>query len=198
MYSIVKRIVDIIISIIAILFLLPFYFAISFVILISSGMPIFFLQERVGKNWVPFKIIKFRTMIREAQNLGPGISSESDNRITAAGKFLRKFKLDELPQFFNVFKGDMSVIGPRPELLKYAYHFRDDYSSILKIKPGITDFASIKYRNEAALLNEGNRESIYINKILPDKIVLYKKYINEIGFITDMKIILNTIKGIIL
>ncbi len=198
MYGIVKRILDVVISIIAILLLLPFYFAISFVILLSSGTPIFFLQERMGKNWVPFKIIKFRTMVREAQNLGPDISSGNDKRITAIGKFLRRFKLDELPQFFNVIKGDMSIIGPRPELFKYANHFKDDYSSILKIKPGITDFASVKYKNEAVLLKEGNIESTYLTEILPNKIVLYKKYLNEIGFLTDMKIIFNTIKGLII
>ncbi len=198
MYGIVKRILDVVISSIAILLLLPFYFAISFVILINSGTPIFFLQERIGKNWVPFKIIKFRTMVREAQNLGPDISSRNDNRITTVGKFLRKFKLDELPQFFNVIKGDMSIIGPRPELFKYANYFKDDYSNILKIKPGITDFASVKYKNEAVLLKDGNIEGTYLTEILPNKIVLYKKYLNEIGFLTDMKIIFNTIKGIIL
>ncbi len=198
MYGIVKRILDGVISLIAILLLLPFYFVISFVILISSGTPVFFLQERIGKNWVPFKIIKFRTMIREAENLGPDISSGNDSRITKAGKFLRKFKLDELPQFFNVLKGDMSIIGPRPELFKYANHFKDEYTGILKIKPGITDFASVKYKNEAAMLKSGNVENIYLTQILPDKIILYKKYLNEFGFLTDLKILFNTIKGIIL
>ena len=197
MYGIVKRILDILISLVAILFLLPFYFAIGFVILIGSGTPIFFLQERVGKDWVQFKIIKFRTMVRDAHKTGPGISSKNDKRITKEGRFLRKFKLDELPQFFNVLKGDMSIIGPRPELLKYAKYFKDDYSAILKIKPGISDFASVRYRNEAELLSKGNSENIYLSEILPGKILLYKKYLNEIGFITDMKIILNTIKGLI-
>ena len=114
MYFFVKRILDILITLIGIILFFPVIIAISLLILISSGYPVFFLQERVGKDWKIFKIIKFRTMVKNADKMGIGISSHEDSRITNIGKFLRKFKIDELPQFFNVLKGDMSIVGPRP------------------------------------------------------------------------------------
>jgi len=192
-----KRLLDIFISFIALIFLSPLLIIISFVIMLSSGRPIFYSQERVGKDWKRFRIIKFRTMVTEADRIGPGISSEDDERITKLGKFLRKYKLDELPQLLNVFVGEMSLIGPRPEIPKYAEFYKDDYSKILKLKPGITDYASINYRNEAALLNgKSEGESFYLTKILPEKISLYKKYLRDASFTTDLKIILSTIKAI--
>jgi lipopolysaccharide/colanic/teichoic acid biosynthesis glycosyltransferase len=175
----------------------PLIIAISVIILISSGYPIFFLQERVGKDWRIFKIIKFRTMLKNADKMGINISSFNDSRITAIGRFLRKFKLDELPQIFNVLIGNMSLVGPRPELLKYAEYYADDYSEILKIKPGITDYASIEFKDESILLNDSiDNEKIYLNKILPRKISLYKKYLKEVNLKTDLKIILTTFKVI--
>lgn len=198
MYFLMKRLLDIFISFIALIFLSPLLIIICFVIMLSSGIPIFYFQERVGKDWKRFKIIKFRTMVVEADRIGPGISSEDDQRITKFGKFLRKYKLDELPQLFNVFIGEMSLIGPRPELLKYAEFYKDDYSKILKLKPGITDYASVSYRNEAVLLNgKSEGESFYLTKILPEKISLYKKYIHDASLITDLKILLSTIKAIL-
>lgn len=166
--------------------------------MINSGTPIFYLQERVGIDWKKFRIIKFRTMVTNADVIGPGISSEDDSRITKIGKILRKYKIDELPQLFNVFIGDMSLIGPRPELAKYAEYYREDYSRILKIKPGITDFASISYRDEALLLNGKKKESeiFYLKQILPQKISLYDKYLEEISPTTDAKILFSTIKAL--
>lgn len=197
MYFLMKRLLDIFISFIALIFLSPLLIIISFVIMLSSGRPIFYSQERVGKDWKRFRIIKFRTMVTEADRIGPGISSEDDERITKFGKFLRKYKLDELPQLLNVFVGEMSLIGPRPEIPKYAEFYKDDYSKILKLKPGITDYASVNYRNEAALLNgKSEGESFYLTKILPEKISLYKKYLRDASFTTDLKIILSTIKAI--
>ncbi|MEJ2616920.1 MAG: sugar transferase [Ignavibacteriaceae bacterium] len=195
MYFFVKRILDILITLIGIILFFPVIIAISLLILISSGYPVFFLQERVGKDWKIFKIIKFRTMVKNADKMGIGISSHEDSRITNIGKFLRKFKIDELPQIFNVLLGDMSLVGPRPELLKYAEYYNDDYSEILKIKPGITDYASLEFRNESELLKDSdNNEKIYLNKILPDKIQLYKKYLREANLTTDIKIIFSTFK----
>lgn len=197
MYFFVKRLLDILISLIVLLILSPILIIISLGIVISSGTPIFYLQERVGRGWKPFKIIKFRTMVNDADQIGPGVSSEDDTRITSLGNFLRKYKLDELPQFFNVFWGEMSLIGPRPELLKYAEFYKDDYSKILTLKPGITDYASINFRNEAKLLDgKSESESFYLMKILPEKIFLYKKYLQEVSLVTDLKILFSTFKVI--
>jgi lipopolysaccharide/colanic/teichoic acid biosynthesis glycosyltransferase len=198
MYCYLKRIFDVLLSAMMIIILLPLFIITALLILITSGLPIFFYQERVGKDWKIFRIIKFRTMIKNAEKLGPGITAFSDERITPFGRILRNYKLDELPQLFNVLKGEMSIIGPRPELLKYIKFYLDDYASILNIKPGITDYAAIKFIDEENLINFNNKEESYINKILPSKIILYKKYINEMGFFTDMKILLNTVRGILL
>ena len=198
MYFFVKRILDILITLIGTILFFPLIIAVSLIILLSSGYPVFFLQERVGKDWKIFKIIKFRTMVKNAEKMGMGISSYNDTRITSIGKILRKFKIDELPQIFNVLAGNMSLVGPRPELLKYAKYYADDYSEILKIKPGITDYASIEFKDESLLLNNSNdNEKIYLNKILPEKISLYKKYLREANLKTDLKIIFSTFKVLI-
>ena len=198
MYFFVKRILDILITLIGIILFFPLIIAVSLIILLSSGYPVFFLQERVGKDWKIFKIIKFRTMVKNAEKMGIGISSYNDTRITSIGKILRKFKIDELPQIFNVFAGNMSLVGPRPELLKYAEYYADDYSEILKIKPGITDYASIEFKDESLFLNNLNDdEKIYLNTILPQKIALCKKYLKEANLKTDFKIIFSTFKVLI-
>jgi len=197
MYSYLKRIIDILISLTALIVLLPLYIIIALFVLLSSGYPVFYYQERIGRSWKPFSIIKFRTMVKGADKIGPGITSSTDERVTSAGRILRKYKLDELPQFFNVLKGDMSLIGPRPELLKYINFYREDYCSILNIKPGITDYAAIIYRDEETLLGKSNKEESYITRILPSKIELYKKYMAEMGFYTDVKILLNTVRVMI-
>lgn len=197
MYIFIKRSLDILITVITILLFLPLILVISSGILLSSGLPVFYVQERVGMNWKLFKIFKFRTMVKNAENFGAGISSPDDPRITKIGKLLRKFKLDEIPQFFNVLLGNMSIVGPRPELMKYASYYKDDYSEILTVKPGITDFASIQFRNESDLLKGSeNVENIYLSKILPRKISLYKKYLNQVNFATDFKIMFFTVKAI--
>jgi lipopolysaccharide/colanic/teichoic acid biosynthesis glycosyltransferase len=193
MYQFYKRIIDLVLSLLFILVFLPVLIIISVLIIIESGLPVFYCQERAGRHWKVFKIIKFRTMIKNAEKLGPLITSGDDKRITAVGKFLRKYKLDELPQLLNVVKGDMSLVGPRPELLKYAQMFSDEYSEILSVKPGISDFASIRFRDEAAMLeHKKNVEEIYSNKILPQKIKLYYKYLTEKSLTTDFKIIYST------
>lgn len=193
-----KRSVDIILSMVALILVSPLMIIISIGIVLSSGSPVLYLQERVGMGWRKFKIIKFRTMVANAEAIGPGISAEDDSRITKIGKILRKYKLDELPQLFNVFVGDMSLIGPRPELQKYAEYYREDFSRILKIKPGITDFASIYFRDEALLLNgkKNDTETFYLNQILPKKISLCEKYLRDRSPATDAKILLSTLKAL--
>lgn len=197
MYKYTKRLFDILISFLILALLIPFFLIISFVILLIEGTPVFFLQERVGENWRNFKIIKFRTMIEGAEKLGSGISTHKDFRITKLGGFLRKFKIDELPQFINVLLGQMSIVGPRPELRKYAEAFKDQYSKILMIKPGISDYASIEFKNESELLKSSEcAEEFYLQEILPKKIKLCEKYIKEMSLWTDFKIIFNTLKAI--
>jgi len=196
-YIFSKRILDIFLSAAILAVASPVFFLISLAIFIGSGLPIFFLQERVGWDRKVFNIIKFRTMRITSNAKGLLISSNNDSRVTGIGKFLRKYKLDELPQFINVLKGEMSIVGPRPEVKKYADSFFVDYDQILTVKPGITDYASILYRNEAKLLDAVfDKEKYYLEKILPIKIQLNKKYIDEASLITDLKIIFITILAI--
>ncbi len=196
MYFLLKRSLDIFLAITALTLMLPVMAVISLAVIITSGTPVFYVQERVGKNWKPFKIIKFRSMVKDADKIGCGITSNFDSRITPLGRILRKTKLDELPQLINVLKGDMSLIGPRPELLRYANHYKDEYSFILNVKPGITDYASVRFKNEETIIKSGDNETFYLKEILPVKIRLYKKYIREMGAFTDFKILIYTVKGL--
>lgn len=197
MYYFLKRLSDILVSFIILIILSPLFLLISIAIFFFMGSPVFFLQERMGLNYLPFKIIKFRTMINNSDKDGLGITASGDKRITKIGMFLRKFKLDELPQFLNVLFGDMSIVGPRPEIKKYVDLFRHEYRLILEIRPGITDPASIKFRNESAILEKAeNKEEVYINEILPEKIKLNKLYLLERNFLYDVKIIFSTFVSI--
>ncbi|MHB8579644.1 MAG: SDR family NAD(P)-dependent oxidoreductase [Ignavibacteriaceae bacterium] len=197
MYFFTKRLFDILISLIALILFLPVFLFVSFIIIISSGFPVFYLQERVGKDWEPFKIIKFRTMKRNADKIGPGISLSNDGRITFVGKFLRRSKIDEMPQFINVLLGNMSLIGPRPELKRFADYYPIEYSEILKVRPGIIDYVSIIFRNESDLFVDVDEvESFYLNEVLPQKLKLCKNYISDISFSKDIKTILKIVKTI--
>ncbi|MCS6943764.1 MAG: sugar transferase [Geminocystis sp.] len=193
-----KRWFDFVASLMALIVLSPVFIIISILIKLMDEGPIFYQQKRMGQDFKPFLLIKFRTMTVDADKIGPLVTSGDDKRITKIGKFLRKTKLDELPQLFNVIKGDMSIVGPRPEVEKYVKAYEGDYKDILKVKPGITDYATVVYsREEEILKNFENPEEGYIREILPKKIELYKKYIAEMGFKTDLKIIIDTIIKII-
>jgi lipopolysaccharide/colanic/teichoic acid biosynthesis glycosyltransferase len=192
-----KRIFDFIASLIGLILLSPFLVIIGVLVKISDKGPVFYRSKRVGQNFKPFYLLKFRTMVVNAEELGPSITKGGDQRITKIGKFLRKTKLDELPQLWNVIKGELSLVGPRPEVEKYISFYKDDYKEILKIRPGITDYAAIKFRNEEEILAKfEDLEKAYIENVLPEKIKLYKTYLNEIGFLTDLKIIFKTLWGI--
>lgn len=193
-----KRLFDIISSCIGLLFLLPLFFAIAIIIKLGSHGPIFFKQKRMGRNFKPFLLYKFRSMVADAPKKGPTITAGGDPRITKIGRFLRKTKIDELPQLFNVLKGDMSIVGPRPEVERYVEMFRDDYESVLSVKPGITDYATIEFRDEEGVLKKyADAEMGYIKEVLPLKIQLYKRYIRNKGFLTDLKLIFLTFWKII-
>ena len=192
-----KRMFDIILSLFGLMILLPFMLIIAIFIKLDSKGPIFFKQVRVTKNGREFKIFKYRTM-RVGSDKYSQITVGKDNRITKVGAFLRKYKLDEIPQLINVLIGDMSLVGPRPEVPKYVALYTDEQKEILKVRAGITDYASIEFSNENDLLAlEEDPEKAYIEKVMPKKIELNKKYLSEISILTDIRIILLTIKKIL-
>lgn len=194
----IKRSFDIIFSFIGILILIPFFILIAVAVLIDSRGGIFFKQRRVGKNNNDFFILKYRTMQTNADKNGLLTVGARDKRITRVGYFLRKYKLDELPQLFNILEGDMSFVGPRPEVRQYVNLYNDDQKRVLAVNPGITDYASIEYSNENEILAKSkNPEQTYINEIMPDKLRLNLKYISEQSFFTDLKIIFRTIGKIL-
>ncbi len=193
-----KRLFDIIASLIGILILLPFFILIAFIIIINSGFPVFYLQTRVGKNNTNFRLFKFRTMRVHSDKMGLLTVGGRDPRITGIGYYLRKYKIDELPQLFNVLVGTMSLVGPRPEVRKYVDLYNAEQLGVLSVKPGITDFASLQFINENELLSRSaNPEQTYISEVMPQKLNLNKKYIEQKGFFTDLNIIFATLKKIV-
>ena len=174
------RLLDIVLSLLGLLFLLPIFVILAVWIKFDSQGSIFFRQIRVGKEGRNFRIYKFRTMIVNAEKMGIITIGERDPRITNSGYFLRKYKLDELPQFINVLKGEMSFVGPRPEVRKYVEMYNQEQLKILTVKPGITDYASIEYINEDEILGKSlDPEKTYIEEIMPQKIKYNMKYINN-------------------
>jgi lipopolysaccharide/colanic/teichoic acid biosynthesis glycosyltransferase len=171
----------------------PIGLIIALIILLSSKGGVFYVQERVGKNSKPFGLLKFRTMRKDADKLGKLTVGMRDPRITKIGYFLRKSKLDEFPQFINVLKGEMSVVGPRPEVSEYTDLYTDEQRKVLSVKPGITDFASLEYYRENELLGKSNNpRQTYIDEVMPEKIKLNLKYIEDQSLATDLKIITRT------
>lgn len=192
-----KRIFDLVASLVGVMMLIPIIIPIIIWIKLSSKGPLFFVQKRVGKNFEEFNLYKFRSMVIDAQNIGPSVTSGDDPRITKVGKIIRKTKIDELPQLINVIKGDMSLVGPRPEVMKFVNEKKEDYKIVLSVLPGITDNAAIEYRDEETIMEQyENKEKAYIDIVLPEKIKLYKYYINNISFYNDIKLILKTLKVI--
>lgn len=192
--SFVKRVFDILASGVGIIVLSPILIIISIAIKLDSQGEVLFKQKRVGKNEKTFNILKFRTMVTDAEKLGKQITVGKDSRITKVGAFLRKYKLDELPQLFNVFFGDMSLVGPRPEVPRYVDLYTKEQRDVFKVKPGITDLASIKYRDENDVLaNVENPEDYYIKVIMQDKLKLNLEYINKSNLFFDIYVIFRTI-----
>ena len=190
----INRAFDILFSLFAILISSPIIILAALIIKIENfNAPIIFQQQRGGLNQSYFSIFKFRTMTSNADKKGE-ITVGNDSRITKPGKWIRKFKIDELPQFFNVLKGDMSVVGPRPEVAKYIALYNSEQLKVLSVKPGITDYASIVYFEENQLLGQSeNPEKTYTEVIMPNKLKLNLKYIKEKSLYVDLKIIFLTI-----
>jgi lipopolysaccharide/colanic/teichoic acid biosynthesis glycosyltransferase len=201
---VIKRLFDIVSSLLGLIILSPFLFIISILVLISSPGGIFYRQTRVGKNGKDFRLWKFRTMKPDSDKKGLLTVGGRDPRVTRIGYFLRKYKLDELPQLINVLTGDMSLVGPRPEVRKYVAMYSPDQMRVLSVQPGITDYASIEYSNENELLAQSaDPEKTYIEEIMPAKLKLNMKYIEEsrgtmlAAMRTDLKIIFKTFFKII-
>lgn len=190
----IKRFFDIVCSFTGLILLFPLFLAAAAMVKINSKGPVFFRQERMGRNFRPFRIFKFRTMGMDSAKSSLLITVRGDERITYTGSFLRKYKIDELPQLINVLKGDMSLVGPRPEVNKYVSLFRSDYEKLLTVRPGITDPASLCYSNEENILSlSSDWEEAYIKRILPEKVKLSSKYVDKRCLVYDIKLILKTI-----
>ena len=193
-----KRAMDIVISAAALCVLWPVLLLIALAIVIDDPGPVFYRQVRVGRGGRPFRIFKFRTMVVDAEKKGLSITVGRDSRITRVGAFLRKTKLDELAQLLNVLAGQMSFVGPRPEVPRYVELYTPYQRQVLLVRPGITDYASIAYRNENELLaGADDPEKMYIETVMPDKIELNMKYLREISPLADIRLILRTIIAVI-
>jgi lipopolysaccharide/colanic/teichoic acid biosynthesis glycosyltransferase len=192
-----KRLFDILFALFVLVCFLPIGMMLSLWIVFESRGGVFFSQNRVGKNGVSFRLLKFRSMYVNAESLGRITVGSRDGRITKVGYYLRKYKLDEFPQFVNVLKGEMSIVGPRPEVQEYVDLYTESQRKILQVKPGITDLASLAYFHENELLaNSENPQQTYIKEILPAKIKLNEEYLKNPSFFNDLSIILKTVAKI--
>ena len=197
---VVKRVFDIIVSLILLVFLIIPIAVISILIKVNSPGPVLFKQKRVTTYGRIFKIYKFRTMVVNAESLGSKVTTKNDARVTSIGKTLRKFRLDELPQIFNVIGGSMSFVGTRPEVQKYVDLYEDEYYATLLLPAGITSLTSIKFKDEDNLLASADPEKVdetYVNVVLPKKMEYNLQYIKNFGFWYDIKIMLKTVKEVI-
>jgi lipopolysaccharide/colanic/teichoic acid biosynthesis glycosyltransferase len=193
-----KRLFDIFFSLLGVILLTPLFLIIAILILVDSRGGVFYKQLRVGYNNSDFKLFKFRTMAIGSDKKGLITVGSRDSRVTPIGYYLRKYKIDELPQLINVLIGDMSLVGPRPEVRKYVSMYTQDQLRVLSVRPGITDYASLEYSNENELLgNSENPEEMYINEIMPAKLALNIKYIEEKSILKDFSLILKTLFKII-
>jgi lipopolysaccharide/colanic/teichoic acid biosynthesis glycosyltransferase len=193
------RSLDIIFSFIGLIFFSPLFIVIALLVKFSSAGPVFYRQVRVGQNFKDFSLLKFRTMKINADQLGLLTVGGRDPRVTSIGYYLRKFKLDELPQLWNVLIGEMSLVGPRPEVRKYVEQYNESQKNVLSVKPGITDWASILYKDENVILEKSaNPEFDYVNVIMPDKIKYNFIFINNYSITEYFKILFVTIYRLVI
>lgn len=187
-----KRIFDVAITTAGLIVLSPFLLIIGLAVKLTSPGPIFYGSPRVGLAGRQFKLLKFRSMVVNADQIGPAVTGASDPRVTSAGRVLRRSKLDELPQLWNVLIGDMSLVGPRPEAPNYVALYTSEQRKVLDVRPGITSLASVQYRNEEAQLTGDNWEQLYIQQIMPAKLALDLEYARSASLLHDIQIILQT------
>ena len=191
------RFIDVAASGLGMVLLAPLFLAIAVAIKLSSPGPVFYRATRIGKDGVSFRLYKFRSMVVGADKSGPGITTAEDRRITPVGRFLRKTKLDELPQLINVLRGEMSLVGPRPEDPRYVAYYTPDQRQVLRVRPGITSAASLRYRDEAALLTGPDWEKTYIESIMPQKLAIELAYLQQRNLLTDLELIVRTLWTVI-
>ncbi len=190
---VMKRIFDIFCSFFGLLLLSPLFLIVALLVATTSRGGVFYKQIRVGKDFCNFKILKFRSMRPDSDKKGLLTVGSKDNRVTKVGYFIRKYKIDELSQLINVLVGDMSFVGPRPEVPKYVEMYNEEQRKVLSVRPGITDYASIEYRNENDILAKSdNPEQTYIDEVMPAKLRLNLQYINDMSLAVDIKIIFKT------
>jgi lipopolysaccharide/colanic/teichoic acid biosynthesis glycosyltransferase len=195
-YPKVKRALDVGLSMVGLALLSPVMAGIAVSVKLDSHGPVLFRQQRVGLRGAPFTILKFRSMVTGAS--GPSVTAKADARVTRVGHVLRRYKLDELPQLWNVLMGDMSLVGPRPEVERYVRLFPEAYARILTVRPGLTDFAALEYRDEEATLSGfPDAEVAYTQVVLPAKIALYHRYLDEMSLRTDVALVLRTIAAVL-
>jgi lipopolysaccharide/colanic/teichoic acid biosynthesis glycosyltransferase len=193
-----KRLFDIVVSSAGLIAVAPLLCVVAGLVKLSSPGPVLFRQERIGRGFRPFAILKFRTMVQDAPAKGMAITVGGDPRITPIGHWLRKWKVDELPQLWNVLCGDMSLVGPRPEVRKYVEMFSGDYADVLTVRPGITDLASVRFRHESELLAQAQDPELeYCQRVLPQKIALAKEYIQRASVPFDLIVIAQTLIAIL-
>ncbi len=193
-----KRVLDIVISLAAIIFTLPILCVLIILVNAESKGGFLFKQKRMGRNAKPFEILKIRSMYVNQGKTKQLLTVNNDSRITKTGKWIRKYKLDELPQFYNVLFGDISIVGPRPEVFKYESFYTGEFAKVLSVKPGITDLASLKFIDESLLLSaSGDVEKTYTEQILPEKLRINLDYVENACFRQDVSIILKTFIAII-
>ena len=198
MYPVAKRLFDIVFALLGLVLTLPLFAVIAFLIKRDSEGPVFYRAPRVGKDGKPFKMLKFRTMVANADKIGGPSTANDDPRITRVGRFLRRYKLDELPQLINVLKGEMSFVGPRPEVQQYVDMYTEEEKAILTVKPGITDWASLWNSDEGAVLaGSPDPEKAYLELIRPTKIKLQLEYVRRRSFLTDLGILLRTVMAVV-
>lgn len=189
----IKRVLDLVLALIFAVILAPVYLILALAVVIDTGLPVFYRAERGGYRNRPFRIFKFRSMVKNADKIGGGTTALNDSRITKVGNVLRKTKLDEIPQLFNIIKGDMSFIGPRPELLRYTAQYEGEELLIHRVRPGITDYSSIEFINLDEIVGGENADEMYEKYVLKRKNELRVKYAKTVSFTTDFKLLFITI-----
>lgn len=189
----IKRVLDLVLAVVFAVILAPVYLILALAVVIDTGFPVFYRAERGGYRNQPFRIFKYRSMVKDADKIGGGTTALNDSRITKVGNVLRKTKLDEIPQLFNIIKGDMSFIGPRPELLRYTSQYEGEEMLIHRVRPGITDYSSIEFINLDEIVGGDNADEMYEKYVLKRKNELRVKYAKTVSFTTDFKLLFITV-----
>jgi lipopolysaccharide/colanic/teichoic acid biosynthesis glycosyltransferase len=191
------RVLDVVAAAVGLALLSPVFGIIALWVKLTSPGPVFYRALRVGRNGLPLRLYKFRSMVAGADQQGPGITAAGDHRVTRVGAILRQTKLDELPQLINVLSGEMSLVGPRPEDPRYVALYSSEQRRILSVRPGITSPASLHYRNESAALKGDDWERVYVETVMPHKLAIELEYLSHRSFWTDVKMIILTLRAVV-